>query len=188
MSGCTLTSASLSASPAASPPANGSPVLFPTPLPLAPGQTVYVSNTDGLGADIRLLPGPNGAQIRVAPEGAVFTATGRQQQVEGQPWSEVRESTGGTGWIRADFLSTAPPPLPTPTFLPSGTSPTPLLIPTFISATPAPAGPQPTFTLLPIAPGRQQGPIAPLPVGGYPASGDSDAASAGPSGPHTAQP
>jgi hypothetical protein len=126
---------------------------------------VFVTNTDRLGADFTRTPGAAGEQIRVLPEGAVMEATGQAQQVDNQTWFEVRDSTGSSGWVQADFLSTAPPPLATPTAMSFGPTPTPIqtLVPIALPTQPT-AGPRPTDTLVPIAPPRQQPGLAPLPA------------------------
>jgi hypothetical protein len=148
--------------------ASPGPVASPRPA-LRPGQVVYIANTDRLGADFRQAPGSAGARIRVLPEGAVLEATGRDQQADDWTWDELRDSTGIVGWVQADYLSTTPPPLATPTAMPfMGTStPVPTLVPIPVP-TQATAGPRPTDTLVPIGPGRQQPGLAPLPPGPTP--------------------
>src|SRR4051794_34744825 len=52
----------------------------PTPTTAPPvEQTVYVTNTDGQGANLRKAPGPTGERIRLLPDGSAITATGLEQ-------------------------------------------------------------------------------------------------------------
>ena len=151
--------------PPESPPASpgASPAASPRP-PLTARQTVYVGNTDRYGADFRRTPGAGGELIRVVPDGAVLEATGRAQQVDEQTWNELRDSTGAVGWVIADYLSAAPPPLATSTPMSVAPAPTPLRIATPIPETPPPtAGPRPTDTLVPIPPPARDPALAPLP-------------------------
>jgi hypothetical protein len=155
-------------------PASPSPVASPRP-PLTARQTVYVGDTDRYGADFRAAPGPAAAQLRVVPEGAVLEATGREQQVDTFMWSEVRDSMGAIGWVRREFLSTAPPPLATPTLMPGMAAPTttPGLNPVMASETPTTptAVVRPIDTLVPIAPPGQQPALAPIPAEPTPREG-----------------
>lgn len=148
------------------------PTPSPSPVssrpPLTARQTVYVGNTDRYGADFRQAPGLAGARIRVLPDGAVLEATGREQQVDDLTWSEVRDSTGGVGWVLREFLSTVPPPLATPTMMPGMAAPTstPGLDPFAAPTTPTTptALTRPVDTLVPIAPPGQQPALAPIPA------------------------
>jgi hypothetical protein len=135
---------------------------LPTP-PAAGGQPAYVASTESQGADFRRTPGGSGERIRILPIGSLLTVTGKEQQVDGQPWKEVRDTTGVIGWVRADSLSATVPPLPTATAMPALPTATTFLPPTVIGPTPAPAGPRPIDTLVPIGPARQPPAIAPLP-------------------------
>jgi hypothetical protein len=139
------------------------PAPRPAASPTASPQSVYVANTDGRSADFKRTPGQAGDLIRVVPYGSLLTTTGKEQQIDGQTWKEVRDSTGITGWVLADFLSTSVPPLPTPTAPSAIAAPTSLLIPTIAVPTPAPSGPRPIDTLVPVGPGRGAPALAPLP-------------------------
>jgi hypothetical protein len=153
----------------ASPGPSGSPgpVRSPRP-PLSARQTVYIANTDRLGTDFRQAPGSAGARIRTVPEGAVFEATGREQQVENRIWGEIRDSTGIVGWVLVDDLSRTPPAGATSTPLP-GLDAAPPATPTALpfmepSTTPAPTlGPRATVTLVPTLLPAQQPVLVPLP-------------------------
>ena len=70
----------------------------PTVSPVV-AQSFYVASGDGRGADFRRTPGPNGARIGALPDGLLVTTTGQEQQVDGQPWKEIRAPTGLTGWV-----------------------------------------------------------------------------------------
>jgi hypothetical protein len=161
------------AGPASPVPESPGPFASPSPSPSPPpsftaGQTVYVENTDRYGTDFRQTPGSAGQSIRVVPEGAVLLATGRSQQADDRYWSEVRDSTGVTGWVIAAYLSAKPPPLATPTFMPglSGPAMTPSTAP--VQGEPPPPTPtllpRPNDTLVPIVvPPAAQPALAPLP-------------------------
>jgi hypothetical protein len=164
LAACTSPPDSIPSSPTA-----GSPGPLASPRPaLTARQTVYVGNTDRLGADFRQAPGAAGARIRTVPDGAVLEATGREQQADERTWSEVRDSTGTVGWVITDYVSSTPPPRPTPTLppIPDAPTPTPTTIPRIAlpTATQPTAGPRPTDTLVPIVPPGQQPALAPIPA------------------------
>lgn len=150
-------------------PVAGSPSPSPSPGPsFASGQTVFVQNTDGYGAEFRRAPGSAGDRIGVLPEGVVLTATGQQQQTGERTWAQVRDSTGIVGWVIADFLSGSPPPRATPTLVPALAAPqsTPsTLPPPNMPTPPEPTSlPRPADTLVPIAAPRTGAPgLAPIP-------------------------
>jgi hypothetical protein len=74
-------------------------------LDASPGYA-YVANTGGEGATMRRTPG--GESMGIVIEGAIVTPTGRDAQVDGRTWSEIRTTDGRVGWISAEFVASAP--------------------------------------------------------------------------------
>ena len=105
-------------SPSPSPSPAGvtvSPLPSPSPAPGTVGQPpagvtgerVRVVNTGGQGASMRERPSGTATRIKVVIDGTVLDVIGPDQQAEQRGWRNVRDSTGATGWIAAEFLERA---------------------------------------------------------------------------------
>ena len=120
-------------------------------LDAAPGYA-YVANTGGEGATMRRTPG--GASMGIVIEGGIISPTGRDEQVDGRAWSEVRTTDGRVGWIAAEFVASAP--VGAESSRPEATA-TPRMaitvIPTITHAVPVPTPPRsPTPVRSPLVP------------------------------------
>jgi uncharacterized hydrophobic protein (TIGR00271 family) len=81
-----------------------SPTPTPTPSPTQPPPAyAVIGATDHKGANVRRQPGVT-AIIAALPDGAIVQLTGRYEQAEGLPWSEVILADGRVGWIAGAFL------------------------------------------------------------------------------------
>lgn len=92
--------------PSPSPGVAGAPGAIGQPSPSAGGR-VRVVNTAGQGASLRERPSGTATRVKVLIEGTVLDVVGPDQQVEGRGWRNVRDSTGATGWVAADFVEPA---------------------------------------------------------------------------------
>lgn len=68
------------------------------------GQTLYVTNTDGLGVYIRRTPNPQD-RISVWPDDTPMVVVGPDQQVGGQTWKNVRDPNNDVGFVPSQYLS-----------------------------------------------------------------------------------
>ena len=95
--------------PRPSPGVQGAPGAAGQPSPAASGTAtrVRVVDTGGQGASMREAPSSGATRIKVLIEGTVLDVVGPDQQVEGRAWRNVRDSTGATGWIAAEFVEPA---------------------------------------------------------------------------------
>ena len=59
------------------------------------------------GVNMRERPGAAGPVIKSLPAGTVLQVVGADQQMDGMAWKNVRDDTGSTGWIAAEFLEPA---------------------------------------------------------------------------------
>ncbi|GEM_PF-5312761 len=102
------------------------PTAVPSPTPQPSPQLFAVGNTDSQGAFLRRTP--IGERIKAWLDGAIMTAVGGDQIVEGNSWRNVRDPEGNEGWMLIDYLVpqdlTPVPPLETPTATSSPTSAT----------------------------------------------------------------
>jgi hypothetical protein len=98
-------------------PSPGVAAPSPSPAPSAPSvatkpaaspspalERVRVANTEGEGANLRERPSGSATRLKNLPEGTLLDVTGPNQQAEGRTWRPVRDPTGATGWVVADFL------------------------------------------------------------------------------------
>jgi hypothetical protein len=86
------------ASPA---PPGGAPAAKPS------GEQVKVAESADTGVNMRERPGAAGPVIKSLPAGTVLQVVGADQQMDGMAWKNVRDDTGSTGWIAAEFLEPA---------------------------------------------------------------------------------
>ncbi|MFN0070454.1 MAG: SH3 domain-containing protein [Chloroflexota bacterium] len=89
----------VAALPVASPVA--SPVAAEGPPPL---QRLRIGNTGGSGANLRGEPSPQSERIKLLLDGALVDLVDPGQEIAGTVWREIRDETGATGWISAEFL------------------------------------------------------------------------------------
>ncbi|MCC6178937.1 MAG: SH3 domain-containing protein [Chloroflexi bacterium] len=101
--------------PTPSLPPTPEPTASPTPAP-PPATRAKVANTDGLGANLRNQPSATAQRVKLLPEGTQVNLVGAERQVSGQPWRNVRDDDGNTGWILSEYLQ--------PIQLPPGVTPT----------------------------------------------------------------
>ena len=103
--------------PSATPTEEPIPTRTPRPLPTAthtPAPTaLYVANTQGQGAVLRVAPG-TGERIAGLPEGSRVAPQGEEQVLDGRKWLRVQDATGRAGWIAAELLVATPPATATP--------------------------------------------------------------------------
>jgi hypothetical protein len=89
----------------------------PTQAPAVPTVIVQLSqlkvtNTGGEGAMLRKTPG--GDAIRAWMDGTIMQVVGSPQTSAGRTWQNVKDPSGNTGWMAADFLTAAPAATGTP--------------------------------------------------------------------------
>lgn len=82
------------------PPVASKPVASPSPAL----ERVRIANTEGEGANLRERPSGSATRLKNLADGTVLEITGPNQQAEGRTWRPVRDPTGATGWVVADFL------------------------------------------------------------------------------------
>lgn len=70
---------------------------------------VKVTNTGGQGVNMRAEPSANAARVDVLTEGAILEVIGPDVQAEGRTWRSLKDKSGKTGWVAADFLQTTEP-------------------------------------------------------------------------------
>ncbi|MBA2446986.1 MAG: hypothetical protein H0V51_03070 [Chloroflexi bacterium] len=87
--------------PGPSPP-SAAPKPAASPSPAL--ERVRVANTEGEGANLRERPSGSATRLKNLAEGTLLDVTGPNQQGEGRTWRPVRDPTGATGWVVADFL------------------------------------------------------------------------------------
>jgi hypothetical protein len=93
------------AAPAPAPPPATAPVAgSPTASPAPAAERVRVTNTEGQGANLREQPSGLANRLKTLPEGTFLEVTGPDQTADGRVWRPVRDPTGATGWVVADFL------------------------------------------------------------------------------------
>jgi uncharacterized membrane protein len=87
------------------------PSFTPVPPAVRPrhGATAVVRGTHGFGANARSSPALNGAVVAVLPDGTVVQLTGKEANVDGFGWLEVRLPDGKLAWIATNFLGPATP-------------------------------------------------------------------------------
>jgi hypothetical protein len=111
-----LGSPSPAASPTALPVAATEPPPLPTPV-LPPAltaasksvATARITNTNGLGANLRTEAGGNGAVITTIQEGATVRMLGPEQRgADGRVWRQIEDSGGRQGWVLGDVLAEQP--------------------------------------------------------------------------------
>jgi len=108
VTGCSGGTGTPTATPTLPPPP--SPVPSATPVPptaTAASTSLVVGNTGGDGAWLRRSPG-TGEQVKAWPDGTKMTLAGKDQQVDGKTWRNVKDPAGNTGWMLADYLVAAP--------------------------------------------------------------------------------
>lgn len=90
------------------------PVASPTPATIKVssqtinGQTLYVTNTDGLGVYIRRTPNPVD-RVTVWPDGTPMVVVGPDQPAGGQIWKNVRDPNNDVGFVPAQYLTSQNP-------------------------------------------------------------------------------
>ena len=92
-------------SPTATPPSTVTPrptATVPTATP-APG-VVTVANTGGQPVNLRRAPRAGAEVVRSVREGTTLVVVGQSVDTDGQPWLNVRDSEGNTGWMLARYL------------------------------------------------------------------------------------
>ena len=72
------------------------------------GAAFVVANTGGDGLTLRAEPSTNAQEIALLPEGHRLIQIGPSRNNEGREWLNVRDESGNTGWVAAEFASPAP--------------------------------------------------------------------------------
>jgi hypothetical protein len=99
------------APPTPAPPTPRPPPATATSLPAAPpsptpaARYVRVSNTGGLGVNIRREPGSQGQPVIAVAENTILKLLGPEETVQARTWRLCEhEARGIQGWVPADFL------------------------------------------------------------------------------------
>jgi hypothetical protein len=74
----------------------------PTPTQILPRATI--GNTGGAGANIRSLPGLNGAIVEVLADGTRVILLDETEEVDGFEWQHIEMPDTRTGWVVVQFL------------------------------------------------------------------------------------
>jgi hypothetical protein len=99
----TLVPGPLSSGPTPAPTAAEPATPEPTPTPAL--KVALIVNTSGLGASVRLQPGPQAPRAGVLREGTRVLLTGNDSTVAARPWREIEtEDHNLKGWVLGDFL------------------------------------------------------------------------------------
>lgn len=80
----------------------------PVVAPATPAEQVKVTATRGAGVNLRNAAGERAARLKTLPEGTLLQVIGPDTQTDGIVWRNVREPSGGVGWVAASFLASAP--------------------------------------------------------------------------------
>jgi hypothetical protein len=81
------------------------PTVLPASTPLP--RTIFVGNTDGMGAYVRQRPAM-ADKIKAYPDGTALTIIGPGTQAEGQSWLRVRAPDGVDGWVPQQYTIDTP--------------------------------------------------------------------------------
>ena len=104
-----LPAAASSPTVAPPPPSPTRPPPSPTPTP-AP-RYARVTNTGGLGANLRREPAATAPPVAAVAENGMVRLLGPEARAsDGRLWRQVEDSRGNQGWVPADFLVEAPGP------------------------------------------------------------------------------
>jgi hypothetical protein len=101
---------------ASSPTAVAAPPPSPTRPPPSPTATpapryARITNTGGLGANLRREPSSSSPPVAALAENAVVRLLGPEERgTDGRLWRQVEDNRGNQGWVPADFMVDAPGP------------------------------------------------------------------------------
>lgn len=70
-------------------------------------ERMKVKDTGGTGANMRDKPGQTGTVVKTLPEGTVVEVIGPDRPMDGRTWKNVKDDSGGQGWIAAELLEPA---------------------------------------------------------------------------------
>ena len=90
------------------PPADTPTPTTPSTRTIGPGATVVVTNTDGVGVNLRAAPSTSADIVQTLPEGTELTIVGESISAEGYVWWPVQLGTLA-GYVVADYLATPTP-------------------------------------------------------------------------------
>lgn len=80
------------------------PTLTPVPPTPTPANTAVIGNTGGAGANLRTIPGIDGAIITSVNEGIEVTVLDQTETMDGFTWQRVVLPDGRQGWIVTNYL------------------------------------------------------------------------------------
>jgi hypothetical protein len=80
------------------------PTLTPAPPTATPSVTAVIGNTGGAGANLRSIPGIDGAIITSVNEGVEVTVLDESETTDGFTWQRVVLPDGRQGWIVINYL------------------------------------------------------------------------------------
>jgi hypothetical protein len=80
------------------------PTLTPAPPTPTPNVTAVIGNTGGAGANLRSIPGTEGAIITSVNEGIEVTVLDETETMDGFTWQRVVLPDGRQGWIVTNYL------------------------------------------------------------------------------------
>src|SRR5438067_78653 len=91
---------------------------YASPVPSCPASPppaaryARITDTGGLGVNLRREPASSSATVAALPESAVVRLLGPEQRgSDGRVWRQVEDSQGNQGWVPADFtVESAGPP------------------------------------------------------------------------------
>ena len=107
----TVTSPVPTTGPATAAPSPSATQPPPSPTPTPAPRYARITNTGGLGVNLRRDPASSSPPVAAVAENGVVRVLGPEERAsDGRVWRRVEDNRGNQGWVPAEFLADAPGP------------------------------------------------------------------------------